>query len=190
MVKRQSTKRRGPAKKGRASAHHYAGPSQHPLSGPHIENGRRHPGQKGIIVMLAKRAFDRLRPSLPFEQWRREQQTLAVGIDSLTACTQNDYLPLVAHFEGLAGHGDKQFKAAYRHLDEATRQARWLLDEALRARGLGESYAATICRTQYRRELDKATAEQLFNLRFTVEARRPVLGKQPVPQPAEADCPF
>ncbi len=155
--------------------------------------GTRYPGastnplttrQKGVVVMLARRAFNHRRVGGDFNAWRRDEQEKAVGQTSLTVCCQADYNMLVAHFEGLAGEGTKEFQAAYRDLDERTRQARHLLEDALNDRDLDLSYAEAICRTQYKRGLDEATADQLWRIKFTVENRRDAVAKQ------TADSPF
>ncbi len=110
---------------------------------------------------------------------------VAVGVGSLTLCTQNDYNDLVGHFEGLAGEGGRQFKSAYRQQDEAKRQARYLLDVALEERATHVSYAQKLCRDRFKRGLDddETTPENLFEVRFTLEQRKPLVNTT-----AEATC--
>ena len=160
-------------KSARRTRFQYPGASTNPLSAK----------QKGIVCKIARRAFEFRREKGTFEDWRREQQSLAVGIGSLTECTQENYLDLVAHFEGLAGAGDRQFEASHRSLDEEKRQARHKLEEALDDRRLDLSYAEKICRDQYKHGLDDATATQLWNIKFTVEQRRAQVAEDAATQP-------
>ena len=168
-------KSRRPAAKPRKSAPgtRYPGASTNPLTSK----------QKGIIVMLAQRAFRHQRAGGDFSVWRREQQEKVAGHDSLTVCCQADFNMLVSHFEGLAGEGTKEFKAAYRDLDERTRQARHLLEDALNDRDLDLAYAEKICRSQYKRGLDQASADQLWRIKFTVENRRSVVAHSTAAEP-------
>ena len=160
---------------GAAKVHCYPGASTNPLS-------KR---QKGIICMLAARAHAVMCIGYSVETWRREQQVVAVAQESLTTCCQADYLTLESHFEYLAGNGGNAFNAAYRDLDERTRQARHALDGSLKDRGLDVSYAEKLCQTQYKRGLDKATADQLWRIKYTVDNRREVCAT-----PKAANCPF
>ncbi len=160
-------------------SHGNGGASQHPLSKK----------QKGIICRIAARAFEHRGATGDAKEWRREQQHAAVGVGSLTDCTQEHYNDLVAHFEGLAGEAGRQFNATLRQEDEELRQKRHNLAVALEERGLDASYAESICRDQYKCGLEKATAGQLFNLLKTVKSRRSVVGK-PAAVVGDEDFPF
>ena len=91
-------------RKASTRSHRYPGASTNPLTAK----------QKGIVVMLARRAFAHQRAGGDFAAWRRDEQEKAVGQTSLTVCCQADYNMLVSHFEGLAGNAVKEFKAALR----------------------------------------------------------------------------
>ena len=153
-----------PRRSAPAQGHRYPGASTNPLTKK----------QKGIICEIAGRAFRHRGEVGKLEDWRREQQFLAVKQRSLTACGQSDFLPLVAHFEGLAGEGGRQFNAALRNEDEAKRQARFNLEVALNDRELDITYAEAICRDTYKCALDDAEPAQLTNVIYTVKARRKV----------------
>ena len=161
-----------------AQGHRYPGASTNPLTKK----------QKGIICEIAGRAFRHRGEVGKLEDWRREQQFLAVKQRSLTACGQSDFLPLVAHFEGLAGEGGRQFNAALRNEDEAKRQARFNLEVALNDRELDLAYAEKICRDQNKCGLDAADPAQLLRVKFTVEARRAAVSD--VESSAAATDPF
>ena len=105
------------------------------------------------------------------EEWRREQQRQRFGLESLTAATQDQYADLKAHFEAMAGKADRAFKTALRGEGNKRRVAWWNFMKAVKESGLGMAYAAAICRTQYRRSLDDATEQQLWNLVYTLRNR-------------------
>lgn len=141
--------------------------------------------QKAEIGMLARRAyqawagreaFEECNPELSrtkcFEAWRHVEQGKAVGRQSLCDCTQDDYQPLRAHFLALIGAGGAAVNALMRHQEEPRIRARWKLQQALDERGLDESYAAAICRRQFKCALGDASEKQLWNLFFTVCKRR------------------
>jgi hypothetical protein len=156
--------------------------------------------QKRIVSQLARRAYlawpDREAFELInseqsatacFEDWRHVEQGKAVGIQSLRECTQAHYGRLVAHFKALGGDETGARRALGRDADNGRRIARHKLDQALAVAGLQPSYAAAICRTQYRCELGNASEKQLWNLYYTVKARRPA----PVrPEPEDDGNPF
>jgi len=60
------------------------------------------------LVIAARKAYDvqsgmDLTDGLSFDDWRREQVMACVGREGLTACNHDDYRPLLAHFQTLAG---------------------------------------------------------------------------------------
>lgn len=107
-----------------------------------------------------------------FTEWRRWQQGQACGRQSLRACTQDDYQPLRAHFLALSGRTEAAAHAQRRAASEPQRLARYKLAQALKERDLQETYAAAICRRQFRCELADASPKQLWNLVYTVRNRR------------------
>jgi hypothetical protein len=86
--------------------------------------------QKAVICILARKAFDRLAESGAIgdaaepENWRREQQKMAVGKIHLTECRNADYLALKARFQDLAGN---PVAALRNHLRAATEPRSWAL---------------------------------------------------------------
>jgi hypothetical protein len=106
--------------------------------------------------------------------WRHAEQGKAMGgvRQSLTQATQRDYLLLRAHFMRLCGLEAAADKALAQAATDGGRRALFLLRRELGERGLNESYAAAICRTQYRCSLTQATEKQLWNLIFTIKHRR------------------
>lgn len=142
--------------------------------------------QKGLLCRFAREAYDawsgreafedsnpELSASKCFEAWRRvEQGHATAGLQSLTLCTQDHFLPIRAHFKKLLGNGAGALRDHLRAAEEPRIRARWKLQEALDARGLNEAYAATICQKQFRCALGDASAKQLWCLFYTVSKRR------------------
>lgn len=148
--------------------------NHYPPSGDLLDNG-----QKARIAILAKEAFqktpnaERSTSNLEFEQWRHEQQFLAIGKESLRDATQADYLKLRGHFENLAGEPGRAVKT---HMADAVKDkaiAMLKLRGSLAERGLHVSYAETICKGKCRgRGLDDANAKEIWEVNFTVRNRR------------------
>lgn len=141
--------------------------------------------QKAEIGMIARQAyqawpgreaFEECNPELSasacFAAWRHVEQGKACGRQSLRLCNQDDFLRLRAHFRALLGHGGAAVSDLLRHQEEPRIRARWKLQRALEERGLEESYAAAICRRQFKCALADASEKQLWNLYFTVTNRR------------------
>lgn len=112
--------------------------------------------------------------------WRHVEQGKAVGVQSLRACHQGHYGRLLAHFQAMAGETAAAAHTLARDADNDRRIALYKLREALRERGLQESYAAAICRNQYRCALNDASPKQLWRLVFTVRSRKKALPKAPI----------
>lgn len=119
-----------------------------------------------------------------FEAWRHVECAKAVGIQSLREMTQAHYNRVLAHFEELAGDAASATRRRGRDHDNDRRIALHKLKEACQAADVGLSYAASICRAQYRCGLDEATTKQVWNLFYTVRNR--AAAKKPAPaQPAD-----
>jgi hypothetical protein len=146
--------------------------------------------QKQQVAQLARQAWERwdgreafieangaLSLSACFSAWRHWQQGLACGQQSLRLATsEGDFERLRAHFLALSGFPVQAARALVRHATEPGRIALWTLRQALAERGLLESYAAAICRRQFRCELLEASDRQLWFLIFTVRNRRKTAG--------------
>lgn len=141
--------------------------------------------QKGELAQLARAAYDvwpereafeainsDLSRTKCFEAWRKvETGKVTGGVQSLRECTQAHYGRIKAHFLELVGDSTGADRARGRDADNPRRIALHKLKEALAAGGLQESYAAAICRRQFRCALTEASAKQLWNLVFTVRNR-------------------
>lgn len=110
-------------------------------------------------------------PVLKFDRWRHAQAIKAVG-RRISEATQGDYLPLKAHFLDLAGKPVAAMQAHMRRETEPQRVALHKLTRECAAKGLDLSYAAAICRRQFRCALEEASEKQLWCLFFTVRNRR------------------
>lgn len=110
--------------------------------------------------------------------WRRDQAIQAVG-KRISEATKTDFTTLKAHFLAMAGKTGTAFQVAMQaDTANATRQALWHLDEALKKANLDRAYAATIaaCRSKTRR-LDTLTPKQIWSLVFDIRRntkRQPV----------------
>lgn len=130
--------------------------------------------QKAQLCILSDEAWEKqggMDSPCDKSEFRHEQVKLATGKPGLTACVQDDYKPLLAHFLGLVGESGRAFKAQLEHGTEPKRIALYKLGQALLAARLPEAYAAAICRRQYGCALADATAKQLWNLTFTINNR-------------------
>lgn len=123
-----------------------------------------------------------------FEAWRHVEARKAVGIESLREMTQAHFNRVLAHFEQLAGDVAGAARRRGRDQDNDRRIALHKLKEACQAADVGLSYAATLCRTQYRCALDEATTKQLWNLFYTVRNRRKA--SAPAQQPPDDNVPW
>jgi hypothetical protein len=99
------------------------------------------------LVIQARKAYDvqsgmDLTDSLSFDDWRREQVMACVGKPGLTSCHHDDFRPLLAHFQTLAGDdsaalgnllksGHKTDNADPRDTQEARRQLAYLIADRL-----------------------------------------------------------
>lgn len=141
--------------------------------------------QKAELAQLARAAYDgwagraefeaanlELSRTKCFEAWRHVETGKATGgVQSLRDCTQNHYGRVKAHFLELNGNTTGADRARSRDADNPRRIAMHKLKAALAAGGHQESYAAAICRRQFRCGLAEASAKQLWNLVFTVRNR-------------------
>lgn len=125
-----------------------------------------------------------------FEAWRRVEQGKAVGIQSLREMTQAHFNRVLAHFEELAGDAAGAARRRGRDQDNGRRIALHKLKEACQAADVGLTYAATICRTQYRCGLDEATEKQLWNLFYTVRNRRKAAAPVQYVEPPDDTVPW
>lgn len=137
--------------------------------------------QKGIICEVARRAFNRMLESGSLEPradisisehyktWRHAEQLKAVGRSTLTACIQDDYNLLMAHFLNLAG----EVEDALRYQEAAALDPKRLAENALREickkRGVRIEYANEICQQAWKVDLRDASIEQIWWIRRQVQ---------------------
>jgi hypothetical protein len=143
--------------------------------------------QKGILCQAARRAFDHqvelgaIGDSADPQDWRREQQIIATGKESLTSCTQDDFAPLLARFAHLEGKDDVALRWELRAQTHPKRVALSKLQEACREAGVDyPGYPETICWTQNKCGIEDATAKQIWRLVFTVRNRRHSQHRSPI----------
>ena len=142
--------------------------------------------QKKEICMLARRAWNALdipqkrqylnadggqSDSAAFDLWRHAQQSVAVGRNSITASTNDEYCMLMAHFAMLAGETrNAAFWMARGASDERRRVCR-LIRESCFGSVKWPSYPESICRAQFRCGLKDASTGQLYNILNTIRNR-------------------
>ncbi len=139
--------------------------------------------QKRELVLLAKKAWnaygqERMAQSLDvmdFEEWRHQQQMMAVERKSLTVCTNEDYLFLKAHFLTLLGKKDTANALRVRATCEPRiwaksrfeRECRDAADVLPHAR----EYAAGFLRNARGVDLDTASEKQLWHAIYIIRRR-------------------
>ncbi len=80
--------------------------------------GNLKPAEIRPLVMAARKAFDlqkkwgNIDALVTFDTWRREQCLEAVSQPGITACSHEDYRPLLAHFQVLSGDDSAAFSSA------------------------------------------------------------------------------
>ena len=80
--------------------------------------GNLKPAEIKPLVMAARKAFDvqkkwgNIDAVDTFDTWRREQCLAAVSQPGITACSHEDYRPLLAHFQVLSGDDSAAFSSA------------------------------------------------------------------------------
>lgn len=153
--------------------------------------------QKAQLAQLARQAFSKLdkygaldapgdTDSARFASWRHAQQAEACGQPSLTRCTQDDYLPLRAHFNGLLGRDDKAFTDILKsgpendHADptdtpEARGQLIHLINQEIDGTKYHPGYVLAIARNKFRKShlknLETLPVSQLKQLLITIKNR-------------------
>lgn len=152
-----------------------------PRTAPYQRNAGRLGGplsntQKAELCIRARDAWEALRRQRPelvegLDDFRHAQVMHAVGKPGLTACTQDDFLPVRARFLELNGQSGAALNAHLAHGTEPKRVAMHKLNEALARAGLPLAYAAAIAKRQHKVTLDDLTVKQIWNLTFTINNR-------------------
>ena len=136
------------------------------------------------LVLLARRAFAAEFPPTdePFDAWRHRQCQMAVERPGLTACRNEDFLPLKAHFLRLLGDEAGAEEAQLRASGEARRQAWWGLERACNAAAdvlpAAWQYASGFMRNKRGCGLDDADAKALRHAAYVVSRKAAALRAQ------------
>ncbi len=167
--------------------------------------GNLKPAEIKPLVMAARKAFDiqrdlgNLDVGETFDTWRHAQCLAAVGQPGITACSHEDYRPLLAHFQTLAGADVAAFNShmaagrassANGDTREARRHLAWLIAGAIAGQKpvagsdpISPGYILTIVRHKTRRPnltfgsdwqaslADRCTVHQLTQIRDTIVNR-------------------
>jgi hypothetical protein len=131
--------------------------------------------QKTGLILLARQAWETAHQTLPFDDWRRQQVLFAVERPGLTACRNEDYLPLRAHFLRLLGRLDAAEIAATRVWEDPRRQALAKLQHECRTAQdvmpAAWNYAAGFVRNKRNVSIDDADARTIWHAVFLVRRR-------------------
>lgn len=156
--------------------------------------------QKTMLVLLAKEGWEKSqktnvehptsnveRPTgndatPSFDDWRRAQCMQVVERPGLTACRNEDYLPLRAHFLRLLGRKAAAEIALQRTWDDPRRQALAKLQHECEAAAdvmpAAWNYAAGFVRNKRGVSIDDADAKTVWHAVFLVRRRAGQLRKQ------------
>ena len=124
--------------------------SSSPRTSPTKDRGNMKPSEITPLVMAARKAYDiqldlgNLDPGDSFNAWRHRACMDVVNKPGLTACNHNDFKPLLAHFQHLAGDDSGAFRnliqtgtptdhAAHGDTHEARRQLAHIIGKILNA---------------------------------------------------------
>jgi hypothetical protein len=128
--------------------------------------------QKARLSILAREAFQFQKvQGFTVDEWRREISIRACGV-RISEATQSQWADLKSAFEDLTGKPERAFRTQMREGDNKRRVAMHKLTQALAAKNLAPSYAATICRAQFKCALEQASAKQLWCLFYTITNRK------------------
>jgi hypothetical protein len=138
--------------------------------------------QKTGLILLARQAYGTTHPTqstthevLSFDDWRRQQVLFAVERPGLTACRNEDYLPLRAHFLRLLGRTGAAEIAAARVWEDPRRQALAKLQHECRTAQdvmpAAWNYAAGFIRNKRNVSIDDADARTIWHAVFLVRRR-------------------
>jgi hypothetical protein len=139
--------------------------------------------QKSTLARLATRAFrfecakargrneEVNSSSAAAAQFRHDQVAQACGKLGLTCCSQYDYKSVEAHFLNILGQTGAAFNCHMAAQSEPRRQAEAVLVRELARFNINISYAASICRNQFKCSLDDASEKQIWCLVYTVRNR-------------------
>lgn len=129
--------------------------------------------QKFILADLARQAWSRqsagFRREIDEEHFRHLAVTEAVGKAGLRSCSQADYAAVKTHFLKLLGREDEALNADLRGQTNTLRVAKFKLREACRRAGVDLNYAAAICRSKFKTDLEDATEKQIWVIKYDLD---------------------
>ncbi|MEO5915599.1 MAG: hypothetical protein ABIS50_15300 [Luteolibacter sp.] len=131
-------------------------------------------GEKAALSILARKAAVVQGVSLKkldLDAWRQQISVKACG-RRISEAVHDDWADIKSAFEDLAGQPEKAFSTQLRSGDNKRRVAMHKLTEALTKKNLNPSYAASICRAQFKVNLEEASAKQLWCLFYTINGRK------------------
>ncbi len=130
--------------------------------------------QKARLCILAREAAASQNLSLKTKDLAAFRQALSIQACGrrISEATQSNWADLKSAFQDAAGNAAGAFRTQIREGDNKRRVAMHKLTEALKAKELNPSYAASICRAQFKCPLEEATAKQIWCLYFTLTKRR------------------
>lgn len=136
--------------------------------------------QKALLSRLARKAYcadlARARKSgntlleTP-DEYRRREVAEACGKAGLRCCYQEDFGPVLSHFQDKLGASGQALKTLVRASSNNRRIVEYKILEALKKGGFSIGYAAAICRAQFRCSFEDASEKQLWCLCFTIKNR-------------------
>jgi hypothetical protein len=127
--------------------------------------------QKRDLVLLAKRAWEKLGQPGTFEEWRHQQVRMVTERGGLTECRNEDFLPLQAQFLRLVGQTAMAERKVLKYEMEPLRWAQHkIMVECKTASDVIDrphEYVLSIARARYKvQSLDDCSEKQLWGLMF------------------------
>jgi hypothetical protein len=150
------------------------------VSQPGPANGGRLGGalsnrQKAELCILARQAFEHQYGPVPSDaaltKFRHAEVQHATGKPGLTACVQDDYLVVKAHFLDLVGESGRAMTAHLEHETAPKRVVLHKLNEALAKAKLPMAYAAAIAKRQSGVTIEELSVNQIWKLVYTINNR-------------------
>ena len=131
--------------------------------------------QKARLALLAKQAarMQYLPESGPEHDAWRQERSLALAKVRISEARQRHWNDLHAVWQDMAGESGKAFAILMRADGNPRRVAMFKLTQELKARGLADKYAETICFSMFKVSLADASAKQLWKVLFTLRSHKP-----------------
>lgn len=127
--------------------------------------------QKAYLAQLAAEAWRAGGRVGSAEEYRHEAVVAACRKNGLRCCGQEDYKAVEAVLLDRLGRHGAAFEAQLRQATHGLRTAQAVLIRECEKAEVRLSYAASICRNQFRCDLDDASERQVWSLVYTVRNR-------------------